>query len=439
MIQRKILHNSIQNIILISFDSLRSDYIENLKDDFAPTFQLMRDKGVFFKNAIVQAPFTIPSHFSMLTGLYPAKTGVRDMHHQLPADVPSIFEILQKEGILTFSFASTPMLKSRKIKGIDKELRLTAKKFTQTINQFRDKQFFAFLHSWDTHTPYNTWLPFKKPIDLLLNFLKLFKVFKCLPGGERYTDLVDLRIIERIRALVKTGDPLIFNAIRKGYLSSIGIADQFLNKLLKTVQKTGILEKTLFIIMGDHGDSFNEHDEIHRQSDARYEHGHFLYDNILRIPLIFYSPYTVIKKIYEEQVQLIDIVPTIFEAYGITYNGNLDGVSLWRELTHPNSVPERKYAFSEVIRESRGIELRCIRSNTTKLIIDYKSNNYELYNLSDDPEEQNNIWPNDSHDEKNAMLKELFQFSKIATTESHKSTDADQKQIENVLKSLGYM
>lgn len=439
MNSKEIESTRIHNVILISFDSLRSDYIAQLKHNDAPNFCMMRDNGVFFKNAIVQAPFTIPSHCSMLTGLYPANSNVRDMHHQLPSDIPSIFNILKNEGILTLSFASTPMLESRRITGIDKELKLSPKKFEKTINQIKGKRFFAFFHSWDTHTPYDTRLPINKPMDLILNLLKTFKIFKDLPGGAKYNDLIDLQIIERIRSMVNEDNPEIIEAIKKGYKRSISIADKFLGHIFKIIQDAGLAEKTLIIIMGDHGDSFNEHNEIHRQADKRYEHGHFLYDNILKVPLIFYTPKNIIKKIYDEQIQLIDIVPTMLEALGINNHIALDGLSFWDALRGKNNVPQREFTFSEVVRESRNVELRCIRSNKTKLIIDYNSGEYELYDLIKDPDEQNNLWPNDPYHEKDLMLNELASFSKIESQKQSIASDAEKKKIEKALQALGYI
>ena len=112
----------IENVVLLSFDSLRSDYIAEIGPDEAPNFCFVRDRGAFFKNTIVQAPFTMPSHVSMLSGLYPAKTSVRDMHHKVPPDVPTIFNVLKERGFYVISSSPTRMLKDGGFKGIDKHV-----------------------------------------------------------------------------------------------------------------------------------------------------------------------------------------------------------------------------------------------------------------------------------------------------------------------------
>jgi len=431
--------NQIENVVLISYDSLRSDYIATLSDEDIPNFALMKNEGAFFENTIVQAPMTIPSHCSMLTGLYPANTGVRDMHHQLPSEVPSIFNLLQNNGVRTISVASTPMLKSRKITGIDDHLKLSLSQFEKTLKSNSGKPSFSFLHYWDTHTPYETQLPARSLKDIVLNLLKPLRLFKNLKGGERVDDFLELQRVNRIRYLLKEKDPKIIEAAKKGYIKSIKTADKFLGNTFNSMKKLNLFEKTLFIIMGDHGDSFNEHDEIDRQPDLRYEHGHFLYDNILRIPLIFYWPGKRVGNHYKQQVELMDLSPTILDALNVKCDNKFDGISLLKAILGENDQRFNPYVFSEVMRESRDLSLYSVRSSKTKLIRDDKLDKYEMYDLVNDPEEQNNLWPNDSHNEKDVLLEELKKFSKIDSKETEKTTDADKEKIEKALKDLGYM
>jgi arylsulfatase A-like enzyme len=431
--------DKIEHVILISFDSLRSDYIAALSDEEIPAFALMKKEGAYFENAIVQAPMTIPSHCSMLTGLYPANTGVRDMHHQLPSEIPSIFNFLQKAGVRTISVASTHMLKSRQITGIDDHLNLSLTQFAKILKLIKGKPSFSFIHYWDTHTPYETQLPLTGFKDILLNTLRPPKIFKNLPGGERVADFLELQRVNRIRKLLKRKNPNIIEAAKKGYIKSIVTADKFLAKTYNTMKKLNLFEKTLFIIMGDHGDSFNEHSEIDRLSDLRYEHGQFLYDNILKVPLIFYWPGLHVGNHFTQQVELIDIVPTILDALSVESDRKFDGISLINAIYGKNDQKFNSYTFSEVVRESLDLYLRCVRSAKTKLIRDEKLNQYEMYDLVNDPQEKNNIWSQDPNDEKDILLKELDRFSKIASMETEKTTDADKEKIEKALKDLGYM
>jgi arylsulfatase A-like enzyme len=429
----------IKNVVLISFDSLRSDYITNLKSINAPHFCMMRDEGAFFKNTIVQAPMTVPSHCSMLTGFYPVRTGVRDMHHQLPSEIASIFNILQKKHILTFSLATTPMLKNRGFTGIDFHLPLSPKHLAKVIKKNKKSQFFAFFHYWNTHTPYETNLPTKRLKDRLLNVLKPLKNYKNLPGIGRINEKLELQRVEKIRFLMKKGDSSILKAVKQGYLNSIYVADKFLGSIYKTIDELGLAENTLFILMGDHGDSFNEHNEVQRQPDGRYEHGHFLYDNIIKVPLIFYTKNAAYQKVIEEQTELIDVTPTIIEAFNAEYNGQFDGNSLWQVITSWDAKYQRQYVKSEVVRESRQLSLISVRTSKSKLIRDDKLGEYEYYDLINDTGEEKNIWPDDPHHEKKNILSELEAYAAIESKKIETPLEEDKKKIEKALRDLGYM
>ena len=99
-------------VLFISFDSLRSDYVAgpNKKVNLPNLDKLCKD-GLFFKNTIVQAPFTVPSHTSMFTGMYPFNHGVRDQVDRLNSSTPTIFDILKSKGFEVISFLDVGMLK----------------------------------------------------------------------------------------------------------------------------------------------------------------------------------------------------------------------------------------------------------------------------------------------------------------------------------------
>jgi arylsulfatase A-like enzyme len=207
----------------------------------------------------------------------------------------------------------------------------------------------------------------------------------------------------------------IIPAIKQGYEDAIIKADKFVGRVLRLLEDVSVTDETLLVLTGDHGDSFNEHDEIHRAVDKRYEHGQFLYDNIIKVPLILYWPKKRFARVFDEQVQQIDIVPTILEALNVSYDGDLDGKSLWSAITGETAKLKRSFAFSEVVRERWGVERRCVRSMSSKLIRDYKNNTYELYDLRIDAEEKSNLWPGDGYDERTVLMAELEAFSKIAS------------------------
>ena len=430
-----------ENVVLISFDSLRSDYVTQLNPAEAPNFCLMRDTGAFFSNTIVHVPCTIPSHASMLSGLYPARTGVRDMHHKVPPEVPTMFTIVKERGFHTLGSSPTPMLTASRAgyKGIDEHVPFRHRCLRKSIIGSEGKRLFAFLQYWATHTPYETRLPGIKPLDVALNVLGANRELENIRFVRRIGDFLWLARIKRIRTMLKEGDRRIVSALKQGYKRAIAKADRFLGGVLRILEEADLAEKTLIVVTGDHGDSFNEHGEIDRASDGRYEHGQFLYDNVLRVPLIFFCPGRRFSRTYDTQIQQIDIAPTLLEALGIEHDGTMDGSSLWSNSIIGATPPKETFAFSEVVRESLNVELRCVRSRSHKLLRDYKSNTCELYDLRVDPEEKNDLYPTDQCAEKTILLDRLQAFSESRSIDKASYTDAEQQRIQTTLRNLGYI
>jgi arylsulfatase A-like enzyme len=430
-----------ENIVLISFDSLRSDFVAQLNPAEAPNFCRMRDEGAFFSNTIVHVPCTLPSHASMLSGLYPARTGVRDMHHKVPPEVPTLFSILRERGFYTIGSSTTPMLTASRAgyKGIDEHVLFRHGPLRKSITAVKGKRLFVFLHCWGTHTPYETRLPGMRPADVALNVLGATRELENYRGVRRIGDMLWLARVKRIRAMVKERHSGIIPALKRGYKRALFKADRFLNGILEILKEANLAEKTLVVVTGDHGDSFNEHGEIDKASNGRYEHGQFLYDNVLKVPLIFFCPGRRFAQTVDAQIQQIDITPTLLEALGIEHNGPMDGSSLWSNSIIGAMPPKETFAFSEVVRESLNAELRCVRSPSHKLLRDYKSNTCELYDLRADPEEKNDLYPTDRCAEKAMLLDQLQAFSEFTSIDKAACTDSEQRQIQETLRNLGYI
>ncbi|MHC4625377.1 MAG: sulfatase [Planctomycetota bacterium] len=430
----------VENVILISFDSLRSDYVAKISSAEAPNLCLMRDRGAFFRNAIVQAPLTIPSHASLFSGLYPAKTGVRDMHHKMSPVVPTVFSILNERGFCTMASSPMAMFRDRLGPGgLDKNVPFRYRPLKKSITALDGKRFFAFLHYWGTHTPYETRLPGYNPVDVLLNLLRPADRLQSIRYLRRIGDALWLSRIERIRKMVKEGHSQILPALRSGYKRAIVTADKFLAGVLNILKEGNLADKTLIVLTGDHGDSFNEHGEIDTAVGGRYEHGQFLYENIIKVPLVFFCPGQGLSQAFEAQVQQVDIVPTLLDALGVETDLDMDGRSLWSEHIVKGIAPEEDYTFSEVVRESLEMELRCVRTNSHKLIYNFNDNTYELYDLQVDPEEKAVLPADQQCDEKAILLDTLTAFAESRSIEGASYTVEERQEVENTLRNLGYM
>ena len=429
-----------KNVILISIDSMRHDSLE-FKTSL-PTLSFIGEKGAFFSTTIVQAPFTAPSHASMLTGLYPLHHGIRDQKGVLNANTKTIFTYAHQRGFKTAAFTGDPILSNRGFeKDIDLYDQLHLSNVKRAINILKSHHFCIFLHFWDVHTPYYTNLPIRRSQDFWANFFRITGMEKKIP--RLHKDFWNYRI-KRIRDMVNADYPKIFDAVKKGYEGALKKIDLSIKKLIRILEVEGVLKNTLIIIASDHGDSFNEHGEIYNQIERRYEHGHFLYDNIIKTFTIFYNESYIKPCTIDQQIRTIDILPTILEMWSIRPT-TIDGCSLSDLLTSSPPYNFPKHAYTEIFRNDQ-VEpehKRSLRTNVFKLIIDYKNNIHEFYHLKKDPQEMKNIYYNKNYRDQILIfqneLKHFLSQDKNMVDRRRKENDKDLKLIELRLQDLGYL
>jgi choline-sulfatase len=440
------------NILLISFDSVRADVFGCYGNNAisTPNIDRLAYKGVVFENAIVQAPHTVPSHLSMLTGLLPFKHGLRLPRGQKldRKRATTIFTKLRHNGYKSISFQRVNVFGARH--GIvdwgfagDTNLLNVKRRLAAMISQ-NDSPFFAFIHYWGTHVPYEVILPIRRPMDVVCNLLtkvgRLGGLVHYVPIRFNLVSKFWWYRIHRIRGIVLNQGYI--QAIKQGYLSSIVSADQYIGRLCEILDHLGVLHNTLIIITSDHGDSFNEHSEIEDliEHKLNFEHGYFLYDNLIRVPLIIYFPSELSHQVINAQVRSMDLAPTICEFTGVNdANEPIDGDSLL-PLLH-SADHNRRYAYSETFLGN--VEKRSIRTNEYKLIIDFKEDEKLLFDLVRDPTEMNNVL-HQHRDIAQKLERELHklisQEKALAETDTDTGlTTEEEKQIEEMLRGWGYL
>ena len=159
------------------------------------------------------------------------------------------------------------------------------------------------------------------------------------------------------------------------YLNTVRYTDRFVGKVIKGFEERGLLDKTLFVIIGDHGEGFGEH--------RRNQHDNVIYEEGVRIPLLLFG--AGVKDVGEPIKglrQSIDVLPTITELLGYELSGwELPGKSLVSTPGH-----DRVYI-------SCWYHNRCmaIREGTHKYIYHYKRKGMEVFDLSSDPNERANL------------------------------------------------
>ncbi len=348
----------IENVLIVTLDTTRADRIGcyGYEKASTPNLDAMAERGVLAENCITVAPITLPSHASILTGLYPFHHGARNNGtHRLPEEVPTLAETLSSAGFATGAVTSAfvldsrfgldqgfdtydddlanaeeaPLFMFRETKALD-----TAKRANRWLEERGDERWFLWMHLFDPHANYEPPEPFASRCE----------------------------------------DP---------YDGEIAYADAGIGEVLETLRKRGELDKTLVIVTADHGESLGEHGES--------THSIFLHDATTRVPLILMHPSLVQGKRIEEVVSSVDIVPTVLELLDVGQPAPVDGRSVARAAVLPDEVPERVPSYSESMAPwyNHGwSDLRAVRDEHGRFI---EAPRPELYDLTRDPRELHDL------------------------------------------------
>ena len=416
------------NILWIVLDTVRADHLSSYGyfRKTTPNIDRIASEGALFENAISAAPWTLPSHASMFTGLYPSRHRADAEHLFLADEFDTIAEILHRHGYKTFGYSNNPFVSAktnlnqgfdvfeysewgrrhdlnsylmmndmaRNFKILvgtgDKGARETNKKVMEWIRSCHDSgpPFFIFINYIDAHLPYN-------PPRSYADFYLLDKA-EALVKAKKVNKDPYAYLSEKVQM-----SPEDFEILRSLYDGEISYLDSSINQLVDLLSRLRILDKTMLIITSDHGENIGDHHLM--------DHLFCLYDTLLHVPLIIRYPKVFKPRSrIQEQVQTTDIVPTILNILGIDWNeaGKIDGHSLVPSVGKAQqqdsefSISEdtyfplilsilngKNYEFDASIYTRR---LRSVRTKQFKYIWASDGRD-ELYNLQIDPGEENNL------------------------------------------------
>jgi choline-sulfatase len=397
------------NVILVTIDTLRADYLGCYGNTRIPTHNLdaLAAEGTLFERAYCQAPMTPPSHASILTGTYPPTHGVRDFTSSgLRAGFPTLASILKKSGYNTAAFVSAYVLDSvwgfnqgfdyyydhfepKEFQGVNPgNVQRKAGETIELVNEWLSKKprtpYFLWVHLFDPHHDYNPPEPFHS------------RYANDLYGGE------------------------------------VSYADHELGRLFDVLRTSGDWDRSLVVAVSDHGEGRGEHEE--------YEHGFFLYEGTLRIPLIVKLPKgagTQVPRI-RDVVASVDIAPTILQVVQAQADRQvpMQGRGLLAQVLGKGGA-SASIAYGETLypRMTFGwSELAAYVEGNFKYI---EAPNPELYDLAVDPEEQANLYAS-----RRAMADGLRQKLNLArsrmASRTNAASSADSERIE-ALRALGYV
>jgi len=376
------------NVVLIVVDALRPDYLGCYGSvrPTSPHIDQLAGRGILFEKAFAHASWTKPSFASFLTSLYPFQHGVVDWESVMPDTISTLPEVLRQNGYSTLAIISMLGLTGdfKVTKGFDKlsgapMREADAARITDTaidLIENSPKPFFILIHYEDTHWPYR---PPPEYLDLV----------------RREDDPNPFASQGTGRAQRGERPPEEYVSREKlFYAACVRFVDDEIGRLVEFLDKTNLRSETMIIITADHGEAFWEHGER--------AHGFNLYDEAIRVPLIIHYPARFHKaRRIDSLVRHIDLMPTVLDITGAGDSGHREGLSLVGLIDKAKRTPgDGKFlppdcALSELSLR-RVPDLKSIRMDTRKIIVEPATSVVELYDVIDDPGETTNLWAESS-------------------------------------------
>ena len=389
------------NVILVTIDTLRADFVGSDRAD-TPHLDKLAEEGVFFDKCLAQTPLTLPSHTTILSGTYPLHHRVIDNGgFRVPAELKLVSETLQDKGFKTSAFISAFVLHSKW--GLNQGFDTYSDDFDRTaydamllqndrsaeevlheaeawLKANESSRFFTWIHLFGPHSPYTP-----------------------PPAFDKYPN-----------------DP---------YRGEVEYVDDALGGFFRFLREAGLYDESLIIVTGDHGEALGQHRE--------QEHGYFVYDPTVRVPLIVRAPSEFPVSRVATLVEHVDLAPTILDALGIPVPDSYQGESLLSLMM--GEEPTERVAYTETFypRLNYGwSELRAIYRGKWKYIW---APDEELYNLDADPGERENL-AGSRLTERNELRSELRKFvEREAGSALSQVPNALDREDRQRLEALGYL
>lgn len=469
------------NVVLLVVDTLRADHLGayGYGRPTSPAIDRIAAEGVVFERAFSPAPWTLPAHASLFTGLHSSRHRTYYGRERLGADKRTIAEVLAEAGYRTGGFSANPWvgeptgldqgfdtfeytgsgvitdtlfleLAKRKSARADLGGARTAQRLVRWVGAARERgeRFFAFANFMEVHEPYgsvpgpyfSSFLdrPLRRGVGRLwLRETPLYLCNSCNPAD--HPDVVGLRC-EGGRWRIedwRLRDTLAL------YDAGIRYVDHQVGAIYDALGRAGVLDDTLLIVTSDHGEFLGEH--------GRIGHGVHLYDPLLHVPLIVRYPrrFPAGSRVRHD-VSLLDVFPTLAALVGSASPPDPEAAVLDPADTAaqaPRPIRAEDYPFDAVTLEKLARRQKCdytpvgfLRASLQVGRLKYiwsSGGQPELYDLLADPQERENLAPSEParRAELDARLQAWRSAAKAAAAAADSPMDPLTRQR---LESLGY-
>lgn len=399
------------NIVLITLDTTRADHLPcyGYTGVKTPHLDELAVKGIVFEQCTSSSPLTLPSHASMMTGLYPTFHRVRvNGNTAVSQEHLTLAEVLSEQGYQCGAFIGAFVLDGRwglnqgfhhyddqfdmkKYKRLD--LAMVQRPANELMDasiawleERKDNPFFAWIHLYDPHAPYEPPEPY---------------------FSEYNTGITGL------------------------YDGEIAFSDEQIGRFISWLNQNGLKENTIIAIMGDHGEGLGDHGEM--------AHGYYIYEYAVQVPFLLITPFEDLQGIrVHAQVRTVDVYPTLLEMAGAQIPDENQGQSLLSTIFFPKSGKEA-YAYCESLTPNIHYGWSPLHSLRTTRFKYIDAPRPELYDMVEDPEELNNLrdrLPDMTREFKEALDRIIRETSQSAP--QPEAANLDQDTLRR-LAALGYI
>jgi len=423
-------------VVVVLADTLRAENLGlyGYERDTSPRLSAFAREALLFEDVRSQAPCTFPSANSILTGRDGTAFWVQEGERiGIPATIPSLAEILSARGWTTLAVSASPIVRKspsahNRYGGFDRgfdrfderclwqDASCVNEKALELLDGVREP-FFLYLHYMDPHDPY-------RPPEARWS-AGPYRGKKSIAAGDP-NPILDLLYGEggseaEARSRISDRDLAHLEAL---YDDEIAFFDARFGELMAELRERGLLDRTVVAVVADHGEEFLEHGQI--------KHCHTVYDTEVRTPMLVRLPGVRGGRRLGEQVQNLDLVPTLLDYLGIEPDGvRLDGRSLRPLIEGGEPVHDQVF--------SAWGSLRAVKAGRYKLVMDLATKKVALYDLEADPEETLDTasdHPREVHRLQLALSRWIHEVegSRDEDEALHRGQDAAQR-----LRALGYV
>ncbi len=436
-----------RHVVMVVLDTVRADHLSLYGHD-RPTTPYLEDlsrEALRFRRVSSTAPWTVPSHASMFTGLWPSTHGAQWGHLSLAERFTTLAEVLDEAGFCTAGLSANQLVGENT--GLDQGFdefeqfpgtwstrtdRLLAR-FTEVLDESlaSGERLFLFVNLMDAHIPYN-YGPHRRDfgIDFVPPVRTVRAKWEINAGAREFTDEEK-------------------EQHRLAYDSAIRRLDDAVRDMVELLLEHEILDETLLIITSDHGEGLGYHPQI--------GHSISVWEEQLRVPLMVRFPGVHRGgDVVEDHTSLIGMMPSILDWTGVPRPEALRGAPDLEEAARFPVVADYRSYFSET---NRGINVRLseifprlaeqtlhshvLYCDEHKLVVD-AGGRTAFYNLEGDPHEQNDLGREMSPELSRCLevYRDLLSEGLFTDFSQEPGSDEDEERLQEqleALRALGYV